>query len=251
MFAQVADQVDGVLEIGEPAFGGFGQVGGSVAAQGKDVFDAVGGEILEDAVDVLQGLADAGEMGHGFEMELFLDLERHLQRPGAGAAAGAVGARGEGGAQLVEAGERVEQIGHRLVGLGRKELERDRWPRGLEDVGDFHGAVCRASVTIWQYVLNANRASSRRSGFRIATSVRSVIQGRHEPAAVHRRRPARGEDHGDQAVHASGVGQGQSEGEMGRSGGLTKSADGLVQPPVVNFYAVSGAGSPAAYSSSS
>jgi hypothetical protein len=41
MFAQVTDQVDRVLEIGEPAFGRFGLVAGPVTAQGEDVFDAV------------------------------------------------------------------------------------------------------------------------------------------------------------------------------------------------------------------
>ena len=162
MFAEVTDEVDGVLEIGEPAFGWVGQVGGSVAAQGEDVFDAVGGEVFEDAVDVVQRLADAGEMGHRLELELFLDLERDLQRAGAGAATSAIGARGKGWAQLVQARERVEEIGHRLVGLRGKELERDRRPRGLEDVADFHGVACRAAVTIRQYVLNAIRASSRR-----------------------------------------------------------------------------------------
>ena len=185
MLAQVADQINGVLEIGEPALGRFGQIGGPVAAQGEDVFDAVCGEVLEDVVDVVQPLPDAGEMGHRFELELLLDFERDLQRAGAGAAGGAVGARGEGWTQLVQARERIEEIGHRLVGLRRKELERDRRPRGLEDVADFHAVVCRDNIAIRQYVLNANRASSGRwPGMHLstATGIKALVWRTLSPA---------------------------------------------------------------------
>jgi len=34
--------------------------------------------------------------------------------------------------------------------------------------------------------------------------------------------------------HAPGMGEGKSEAEMGRSGGLNKSADARIQPPVSN-----------------
>ena len=96
------------------------------------------GKILQHAVDVLERLADTGEMRHRFETELLLDLQRHFERPRPGAAAGAVGAGGERRSQLVQARECVQQIRHCLVVLRGEELEGDRGLCGPKNVADFH-----------------------------------------------------------------------------------------------------------------
>jgi hypothetical protein len=106
--AEVTDQIHRVLEVREPACGRFGLAGRPVATEGKNVFDTVLREILQHTVDILERLPDAGEMGHRFEAELLFDPERDLQCASPGTAAGAVGARGEGRAQLVEVRERLQ-----------------------------------------------------------------------------------------------------------------------------------------------
>src|ERR1043166_4802143 len=93
--AKMTDEVDGIWEIRKPPFRRFRYASGPVTPEGENVFDTVLGEILENRADVGQSLADAGEMCHRFEAELLLDFERDFERPGARAAAGAVGARGE------------------------------------------------------------------------------------------------------------------------------------------------------------
>ena len=141
LFADVADQVDGVVEVGKPAFRRFGQAGGTVATQGEDVFDAVFGEILQRAINVIESLANAGEMRHRFKAELLFDLERDFERAGAGRASGAVGAGGERRAKFAQVRERFQQRGHSFVVLGREELEGDCGSRGFENVADFHGML--------------------------------------------------------------------------------------------------------------
>ena len=115
----VADQVRGVVET---ALGG-GEVflaSRGIAAQGDDVLDARVIQALQHAVQFLDGLADAGEVGHDLYARRLLGLHRNLLGEVAGRAARAVGHRYEVGAVGGEFGHCV-QYGGDAIGVARRE----------------------------------------------------------------------------------------------------------------------------------
>ena len=124
-----ARQLDQLDRVGEPAVGRRPlrprSVAG-VAAQQHHVLDALGGVRVEDPLELLAGVADTGQVRHRGQRGLPGDPAGDADRLVAGAAAGAVGHRDEGGpVRLERADRRPELLLARLV-AGREELEGER-----------------------------------------------------------------------------------------------------------------------------
>ena len=125
----VADVADEVRRVGEAALDGdeVGLAAGRVAAEGDDVFDACFLQSCEDAVNLVPGLADAGEMGHWQQVGLFFDGGDYLLGEGLGGAACAVGDGDEVG---IEGGESIDcpkDGGDALPGSGAGRIRRRGW----------------------------------------------------------------------------------------------------------------------------
>ena len=121
----------------------LGLARGRVAAQGEHVVDPGGADLVEGPAQLLGGRADAAQVGHGLDAELFLMSRTMLHRAVAGGAAGAVGDGHEVGLER-RAASAARAAGSLAVGrLGREELEReDRLAvaaAAAQDVVDPHG----------------------------------------------------------------------------------------------------------------
>ena len=111
-----------------------------VAAKGEDVLDVVGLVVLDDGGDFVAGVRDAGEVGHGLDVEVVADgLDPVSSRP-SGRSAGAVGDGHELGTVSGEAGEGPGQAFGPGVFAGRGEFEGQRLARikQLRDAGHSH-----------------------------------------------------------------------------------------------------------------
>jgi len=109
------------LGVGLP---GRGRAARGVAADGEDVPHAGLGVGAQRALQLGDRLAHARQVPHGEGAGAGLDQAGGVHRPGAAGAAGTVGDRDEVGAQRVQPGDRIEQLGLSGVVLGREVLER-------------------------------------------------------------------------------------------------------------------------------
>ena len=106
---------------------------GWIAPQRHQGLDSGALQLVEDAVDLLAGMPDAGQMGHGRKSQIALDLLAQFQRLGARGATGPVGHRHEIEGKTSRAFQGGAQIGPTLVRLGREEFEGESWPLGRWD----------------------------------------------------------------------------------------------------------------------
>ena len=128
------DQLDGV---GQPALGrrpGRARSLARVATQEHHVLDALGGVGVEDALQLVAGVADAGEVRDRRQRGLARDPAGDAHGLVAGAAAGAVGHGHEAGAVGLQGVDRVPELLLAGLVLGREELEGERALTSLEDL---------------------------------------------------------------------------------------------------------------------
>src|SRR5437763_4069230 len=122
----------------------LGLAAGWVAAQGEDVVDPRGGDLIEDLPQPADRLADARQVRHRLDAEVPLDRRRDLDSAVSRRAAGAVGDGHIRRLILAEVIQSALQLGLALLGLGREELEGEDRPALLEDLVDTHRARLRA-----------------------------------------------------------------------------------------------------------
>jgi hypothetical protein len=91
-------------------------------------------------VQLLAGVADAGEVRHRLDAQLVLDALHDVDRECAGPAARAVGDRHVGGLEVAQRLDCLEQVLLALRGPGREELERKARLLRLDDLVDAHVA---------------------------------------------------------------------------------------------------------------
>ena len=96
---------------------------GRIAPQRHHRGDPGALELVQDAVDLPPGVAHAGEVRHGGDPEIPLDLLAQFQGLGAGGASGTVGHGNEIQGQTSRALQGGAQVGPALLGLRWKELE--------------------------------------------------------------------------------------------------------------------------------
>src|SRR5262249_23544367 len=80
---------------------------GRISSKRKDVLDSRLEQSIDDLVELVSRVANAGEVRHRLDAGRLLDLGHQLERPVARASAGAVGDRDESGLQPSEVLERL------------------------------------------------------------------------------------------------------------------------------------------------
>ncbi len=87
---------------------------------------------VENRAQLVDGRVDAGQVRHRLDVELVADARHQVDGARAHGAAGAVRHRDERRLELAQVRDRLEELTHAVVGLGREELEReDRLTSGL------------------------------------------------------------------------------------------------------------------------
>ena len=122
LLADELDKLSRVVQIAVRA----GPAEGQVAAQSKHMVDAMVKVSLQLFLDVFLGVADAGEVGDGDGLAVFLDLVQNFQVLADVGAAGAVGTGdviGLQGIELVQNSILAAQLFHAHVRLGREDLK--------------------------------------------------------------------------------------------------------------------------------
>ena len=124
LLADELDKLGGIVQITVRA----GPAEGQIAAQGEHMVNAVIQIGLELFLDIFLGVADAGEVGDGDGLAVFLDLVQNFQVLADVGAAGAVGTGdviGLQGIELVQNSILAAQLFHAHVRLGREYLKRE------------------------------------------------------------------------------------------------------------------------------
>ena len=137
-----------------------------VAAEGQDVFHARLGIPVQDRSQFLPRMAHTGQMRDGGQLGFSDDLHHQLVRTFAGRSAGPVGHRNERWLQRLQAGDVLEQLRRRLVGLRRKELEAERRRVVPENILYVHGSPVMEFVP--DTIRNPGARSSRKLSLRRA-----------------------------------------------------------------------------------
>ena len=120
VFLDVGGHVAGVKEVVI-----LGQIWVAVAAQAHDVADAQGEQVLQICLEFLPGVAQAGDMGQGLNLQLVFQKRGHVcggDTLGA-AAAGAAGDADKGGIHGLELAQRVLELRPAGFCLGRKDFD--------------------------------------------------------------------------------------------------------------------------------
>ncbi|CAB4605689.1 unannotated protein [freshwater metagenome] len=112
-----------------------GIVDDRIAGQRQDVRYAGGLVLVEQRIDLVAGVADAGEMGHRRDADVLFDVDHHVAGALTGGTTGAIGDRHERRIERSEIGDGLLERACGLVGLRREELERTG-ASGSEKVGD-------------------------------------------------------------------------------------------------------------------
>ena len=117
-----------------------------IAAERQHVVDPRVTQAVEDALQVVDGRVDAGQVRHRLDVELTADPRHELDRSGSHRAPCAVRHRDECRLQLAQMRDRLEELAHAVVGLRREELEgEDRlaatFKDGVETHGEHHATV--------------------------------------------------------------------------------------------------------------
>ena len=137
---RAADERDQLVGVGEAAFGRDEAAlpGRRVAAQGEDVADAAVPQVVEDAADLVGGVADAGQVGHRADADLVLDLLDQLDGLLPRAPAGAVGDGDVARLERAQVLDRLVELREARLVLRREELERDGGLALAQDLVDPH-----------------------------------------------------------------------------------------------------------------
>jgi hypothetical protein len=106
--------------------------------------DVVAPEVADDLADDRRVLVDDREVGHHLDLLAPLQALDDVERAVLRRAARAVGHREEVGVQLLELLQLAEQALHPLLGLRRKELDRERESVAGVDVNELrqNGFLC-------------------------------------------------------------------------------------------------------------
>jgi hypothetical protein len=135
-----AGELDELVGVAEAALGldERGLSGGRIAAQGEHVADAGVPEVVEDAADLVGGVADAGQVGHRADLELVLDAGDEIDGLLAGGAAGAVRDADVGRLEGVQFADGGIELGPAGLVPGGEELEGDCGEAEVEEAVDAH-----------------------------------------------------------------------------------------------------------------
>ena len=117
-----------------------------VTAQQHHVGHAGVGVRTEDLVELLLGVAHAGQVRHREHRGLAGDPAGDLDRPVAGRATGAVGHRHEGRPVGLEVADRLPQLGLARLVLRREELERERPTALADEAANARGLLTHAVI---------------------------------------------------------------------------------------------------------
>ena len=121
----VLNQISGMIEVavGIPTLSGVCRW---ITAQGKDVSDSGLGVSLEDGVDLMLAVADAGEVGHRGEAGFIQEADDQLVGVVPGRPSGSISHGNERGFQGFEFRHPLEEIVETLRLPGREEFEGNR-----------------------------------------------------------------------------------------------------------------------------
>ena len=100
-----------------------GEIAWRVAAQSENVADACRGVALENAIDVLFAVANAGQVRNRIQRGLRFDPNNKVMGEFAGGPPGTIGDTDKGGMELFQFPDRLIQGLRGLGGFWRKELE--------------------------------------------------------------------------------------------------------------------------------
>jgi hypothetical protein len=123
-------------------------VGRRISAQGDHVLDATVDKLIDKGRELLARRGHGGQVGHGAHAFFALNARDQIDGAFARRAARAVGDGHEVRGKVLQIVDGTREVGRPRLGLGRKELEREKsFARG-EEVGNLHGreVLARASA---------------------------------------------------------------------------------------------------------